>query len=136
MFPAWPLIDSTGRIDQVVQAQVSNHHLALVGSKAGLDDLILINPAQATVSTGVMAQTVEAILGAVYLDSKMDVQAVRAVMALLGLGWPVWIDAYMWTKRIGEFTWLDICCLPQGHPKALLVRDRIRLPDGMDGFWG
>jgi ribonuclease-3 len=36
-----------------------------------------------------MAQTVEAILGAVYLDSKMDVQAVRAVMALLGLGWPV-----------------------------------------------
>ena len=67
----------------------SNHHLALIGSKAGLENLILINPSQATVSTRVLAQTIEAILGAVYLDSKMDVQAVRAVMALLNLGWPV-----------------------------------------------
>ncbi|GIK05201.1 hypothetical protein Aspvir_009305 [Aspergillus viridinutans] len=78
-----------GYINQVVSSVGSNPHLAQTGSKAGLENLILINPSQASVSPGVMAQTVEAILGAVYLDSGMDVQAVRAVMAILNLGWPV-----------------------------------------------
>ncbi|GFF52847.1 hypothetical protein IFM51744_07950 [Aspergillus udagawae] len=78
-----------GYINQIVSSVASNSHLAQVGSKAGLENLILINPSQASVSPGVMAQTVEAILGAVYLDSEMDVQAVRAVMAVLSLGWPV-----------------------------------------------
>ncbi|RHZ47227.1 ribonuclease III domain-containing protein [Aspergillus thermomutatus] len=77
-----------GYINQIVSSIASNSHLAQMGSKAGLENLILINPSQTIVSPGVMAQTVEAILGAVYLDSEMDVQAVRAVMALLSLGWP------------------------------------------------
>ncbi|GFF29788.1 ribonuclease 3 [Aspergillus udagawae] len=80
---------SRGYINQIVSSVASNPHLAQMGSKAGLENLILINPSQASVSPGVMAQTVEAILGAVYLDSEMDVQAVRAVMAVLSLGWPV-----------------------------------------------
>ncbi|GIJ87013.1 hypothetical protein Asppvi_005912 [Aspergillus pseudoviridinutans] len=78
-----------GYINQIVSSVGSNPHLAQMGSNAGLENLILINPSQASVSPGVMAQTVEAILGAVYLDSEMDVQAVRAVMAALNLGWPV-----------------------------------------------
>ncbi|KAH1283726.1 hypothetical protein KXW56_001719 [Aspergillus fumigatus] len=63
---------SRGYINQIVSSTASNPNLA-----------------QASVSPGVMAQTVEAILGAVYLDSQMDVQAVRAVMASLSLGWPM-----------------------------------------------
>ncbi|KAF7164604.1 hypothetical protein CNMCM5623_009061 [Aspergillus felis] len=78
-----------GYINQIVSSVGSNPHLAQMGSNAGLENLILINPSQVSVSPGVMAQTVEAILGAVYLDSEMDVQAVRAVMAILSLGWPV-----------------------------------------------
>ncbi|RHZ60737.1 uncharacterized protein CDV56_106795 [Aspergillus thermomutatus] len=78
-----------GRIDQTVQAQASNPNLTQIGFQAGLENFILINPSQSTVSNNVMATTVEAILGAVYLDSDMNVQAVRAVMAVLNLGWPV-----------------------------------------------
>ncbi|KAH2035403.1 hypothetical protein KXW27_003641 [Aspergillus fumigatus] len=80
---------SRGYINQIVSSTASNPNLAQVGFKAGLESVILINPSQASVSPGVMAQTVEAILGAVYLDSQMDVQAVRAVMASLSLGWPM-----------------------------------------------
>ncbi|RHZ71792.1 hypothetical protein CDV55_105598 [Aspergillus turcosus] len=74
---------------QIRTSQGSNPRLAQIGLGAGLEDLLLINLSQTTVSTGVMASTVEAILSAVYLDSEMDVQAVRAVMAALDLGWPV-----------------------------------------------
>lgn len=89
MFLGWTTNRITGYINQIVSSTTSNPNLAQVGFKAGLESVILINPSQASVSPGVMAQTVEAILGAVYLDSKMDVQAVRAVMASLSLGWSV-----------------------------------------------
>ncbi|KAF7117630.1 hypothetical protein CNMCM5793_006722 [Aspergillus hiratsukae] len=87
--------NNVARGDRIVQSQASNRHLAHMGFKAGLESVILINPSQPTVSTGVMATTVEAILGAVYLDSEMNVQAVRAVMALLDLGWPACTDPYV-----------------------------------------
>jgi ribonuclease-3 len=37
------------------------------------------------VSDGIMATSVEALIGAVYLDSGLDINAVRAVMINLGI---------------------------------------------------
>ena len=57
------------------------------GRILGLQDCIHNNPAAGgTVSNGTMAQTVEAILGAVWLDSgASDLATVKAVMGTLGL---------------------------------------------------
>ena len=65
----------------------NNANLAQKGRALGLQDCIHNNPAAGgMVSNGTMAQTVEAILGAVWLDSGASgLTAVRAVMATLGL---------------------------------------------------
>ncbi|EAW12147.1 putative RNAse III [Aspergillus clavatus NRRL 1] len=78
------------KINDVVSPMVSNPNLAAKGFKVGLEQHILANPSQqGLVSHGVMANAVEAILGAVYLDSNLNTQAVRSAMACLGLAWPV-----------------------------------------------
>ncbi|MDI1491507.1 MAG: hypothetical protein OHK93_002716 [Ramalina farinacea] len=65
----------------------SNSNLAQTGRSHSLDTCIHNNPsAWGAVSNGVMAQTVEAILGAVWLDSGAGpMGAVTAVMNTLGL---------------------------------------------------
>lgn len=64
----------------------TNLHLAQVGFAKGIDKVILLNPSlQGVVQQRLMATTMEAILGAVYLDSHRDIQAVLRVSVHLGL---------------------------------------------------
>jgi len=57
-----------------------------MGFRNGLDRFVYINPAQdGVVSAGTMATTLEAILGAVYIDSLGNM---RRVAAGVGLCWP------------------------------------------------
>ncbi|KAL8692510.1 MAG: hypothetical protein Q9218_002485 [Villophora microphyllina] len=70
----------------VVLVTAGNIHLANVGNHLGLGKFIKKNTSQGTmVSTRVMTATVEAIIGAVFLDSHNDLSTVRQVMENLGL---------------------------------------------------
>lgn len=73
------------RLSRVVSDVGSNANLDMVGRTNGLDALINKNPSDkdASVGTTTMAGTVEAVLGAVYLDS--DMKSVAKVMQNLGL---------------------------------------------------
>lgn len=74
----------TGRASDIVQQVGSNANLDRVGRLHGLDVFVCRNPAQGDyVSPATMTTTVEAILGAVYLDS--DIGNVSRVMQTLGL---------------------------------------------------
>jgi ribonuclease-3 len=60
--------------------------LARAGFDNGLEAYIETNPSQGEfISDRVMATTVEAIIGAVYIDSKQDTAAVERTMAAFGL---------------------------------------------------
>lgn len=73
---------------KILQTKASNVNLAMVGRRMGLDKLVIVNPSQAgMVSDKVMANTVEALIGAVYMDSN-SVDAVRPVLAAMGLDGP------------------------------------------------
>ncbi|GKZ38559.1 hypothetical protein AbraIFM66950_010841 [Aspergillus brasiliensis] len=75
-------------IDQEIKAN-SKNHLTAVGFNLGLDAFVIVNPAQGrVVSTGVMAETIQALIGAVFIDSGHSVETVRSLVAKLGLGWP------------------------------------------------
>ncbi|KFY31752.1 hypothetical protein V493_00834 [Pseudogymnoascus sp. VKM F-4281 (FW-2241)] len=77
-----------GSMDSIVQRVVNNANLERVGRRNHIDDLVNRNPSQqGIVSPRIVADTVEAILGAVYLDSGNDIDCVRLVMARIGL-WP------------------------------------------------
>ncbi|KAL3258429.1 ribonuclease III [Aspergillus welwitschiae] len=72
----------------ILQTKASNANLALIGRKMGLDNVVIVNPSQAgMVSDKVMANTVEALIGAVYMDTG-SVDSVLPVLATLGLDWP------------------------------------------------
>ncbi|KAB8264066.1 ribonuclease III domain-containing protein [Aspergillus pseudonomiae] len=78
-----------GQINDTHSGKASNAFLARIGFQKGFDRYLYVNPSQGgTVSDKVMATTVEAILGAVYIDSGENIQAVRSVVAELGLAWP------------------------------------------------
>ncbi|ODM19420.1 hypothetical protein SI65_04404 [Aspergillus cristatus] len=76
-----------GAINGIVSAKGRNAYLAEQGSHNNLEPFIFKNPSQRDddVSKGPMADTVEAILGAVWYDSGKDLSAVQAVMETLGL---------------------------------------------------
>lgn len=74
----------TGRASDIVQQVGSNANLDSIGRLHGLDALVCRNPSQGGyISPATMTATVEAILGAVYLDSGID--DVSRVMQTLGL---------------------------------------------------
>lgn len=80
------LIILSGIGNELVATAGSNTNLAIKGRLRGLDGFVNNNPSQGnTVSDRTVAQTVEAILGAVWLDSK-DLATVRHVMETMGLG--------------------------------------------------
>jgi ribonuclease-3 len=62
-------------------------HLSSNGQAAGLDLFIITNPSQGNnpPSPGMIAITVEALLGAVWYDTGRNMQEVRDVMSRLGL---------------------------------------------------
>jgi ribonuclease-3 len=61
--------------------------LATTARDAGLDQHIILHPGHiGRVSDKTLATTIEAILGAVYLDTAKDMEAVSSVMTVLGLG--------------------------------------------------
>lgn len=73
-----------GRASDIVQQVGSNANLDRMGRLHGLDAMVCRNPSQgAHISPVTMTATVEAILGAVYLDSGID--EVSRVMQILGL---------------------------------------------------
>ncbi|KAE8418238.1 ribonuclease III domain-containing protein [Aspergillus pseudocaelatus] len=77
------------QINDTHSGKASNAFLARTGFQKGLDRYIYVNPSQDGIVSGkIMATTVEAILGAVYIDSGENIQAVRSVVAVLGLSWP------------------------------------------------
>lgn len=63
----------------------TNVNLVLVGFHRGLDRVIRPNPAQNYVQERLMATTMEAIIGAVYLDSGEDIVVTRQFIVDLGL---------------------------------------------------
>ena len=64
--------------------KTGNYHLCVVGWTAGLEPLIFKDRTQRTVLQALMATTVEAVLGAVWMDCK-DVEKVKRVMLVLGV---------------------------------------------------
>ena len=76
-------IERTGPTQDRISTVASNSNLACIGYRIGLEPLI--NPAKGAmgISKGTMADTVEAIIGAVYLDG--DVTEAMKVMSTLGL---------------------------------------------------
>lgn len=66
---------------------MSNANLGSVGKGRNLNDCVQLGNGQSSVSSKMMATTVEAIVGAVYLDGRADgINAVRGVMQNLGIG--------------------------------------------------
>ncbi|CAI7676664.1 unnamed protein product [Penicillium pancosmium] len=63
----------------------TNVNLSLVGFRRGLDGRIRPNPAQNYVQEKLMATTVEAIIGAVYIDSGENIVVTRQFIVNLGL---------------------------------------------------
>lgn len=75
-----------GAIAQILTTRANNAYLAERGFFQGLERLIFTNRSQGNfVSNGDMSDTVEAILGAVWMDSSEDIAAVHRVMQAFGL---------------------------------------------------
>ncbi|KIA75658.1 RNAse III [Aspergillus ustus] len=80
---------SRGAIQDIVGRLASNNNLAARGFALGIDRYILNNPSnQGAVPISLMATTMEAILGAVFLDNGESLAAVKLVIIQFGLGWP------------------------------------------------
>lgn len=76
-----------GTGDSLIQSQLSNSNLGIIGRQHGLEAHINNNPSQlGVVSDKTLATTVEAILGAVYLDCGKELENVKSVMRIFGLG--------------------------------------------------
>lgn len=74
-----------GVIQGVVSSVGANANLATIGLQHSLDRFVVGSPGSGgVVSAGIMASTVEAILGAAYLDA--GITAVVQIMRTLGLG--------------------------------------------------
>ena len=75
-----------GHGNNLVSSVGSNANLAIIARDADIDQHVLLHPGHiGRVSDKTLATTIEAILGAVYLDTAKDIEAVSRSMALLGL---------------------------------------------------
>ena len=77
-----------GSGDYLVSSSACNAKLSMRGYRNGLDRFVNnIDPGQkGVIANGTMATTVEAVIGAVYLDVAKDLDAVRKVMRTMGIG--------------------------------------------------
>ena len=79
-----------GNFDAIRQSVANNANLERIGNESGLVTFVNLHRGSlGVVSKVIMTATVEAVLGAVYLDSNMD--TVKRVMNTLGLVSP-WGD--------------------------------------------
>ncbi|KAB8239006.1 ribonuclease III domain-containing protein [Aspergillus alliaceus] len=78
-----------GQISNIISEKLSNTYLAQRGFSTGLAECVYKNRSQGnTIYPGPMASTVEAIIGAVFIDSGEKVTAAEGVMEALGISWP------------------------------------------------
>lgn len=71
---------------KLVDAVVSNKNLEIVALKHRLDSFVVKNPSQrGTLPRAAAASTIEALVGAVWLDSGRDFVAVQSVIDMLGI---------------------------------------------------
>ncbi|RDH26283.1 hypothetical protein BDQ94DRAFT_155783 [Aspergillus welwitschiae] len=81
--------ESRKQINQIVSRIASNRNLAQRGFELGLDRCVCKNLSQGNfVSDKLMATTVEAIAGAVFLETSWDRAALQRIVDALGLAWP------------------------------------------------
>ncbi|PYI16645.1 ribonuclease III [Aspergillus japonicus CBS 114.51] len=79
----------TRNASRVVSRIAGNTNLAQRGFELGLDQYIVKNPSQGNyVADKLMATTVEAIVGAVFLETNWDQEALQRAITALGLAWP------------------------------------------------
>ncbi|KAL2850211.1 hypothetical protein BJY01DRAFT_245520 [Aspergillus pseudoustus] len=73
---------SRGDIQDIIGRVTSNEYLAARGFELGIDTYILNNPSnQGAVPVKLMAATMEATIGAVFLDNEESLAAVRSIIA-------------------------------------------------------
>jgi ribonuclease-3 len=73
----------------MVKQLAGNDNLAARGFELGIDAYILNNPAhQGAVPKSLMATTMEAIMGAVFVDNGESLPPVRPIIAAFGLSVP------------------------------------------------
>lgn len=67
-------------------SRLGNDNLSKVGFTLKMDDSIIVNPGTQAVSNNMMATTVEAIIGAAFLDAGTNgLTVVRGIMDTLGV---------------------------------------------------
>lgn len=71
----------------MIKNKAGNANLYKQGFNLGIDKFIIKNPSQVDIGRNVMATTMEAIIGAVYLDCNQRIQPCADVMAALDLSW-------------------------------------------------
>ncbi|KGO73438.1 hypothetical protein PITC_085760 [Penicillium italicum] len=79
---------SRAQISDMLQKRTGNVYLGKQGFDLGIDKLVVKNPSQPEIMPSVMATTMEAIVGAVYLDCNQQISPCADVMTALGLSWP------------------------------------------------
>ena len=78
----YPTEQMTDRLDLIK----SRGYLAALGESKGLGNHLLLNPCQGgQIMPRTMAAAVAALIGAVLLDSELDITVVKAVMIRLGI---------------------------------------------------
>ncbi|OQE13366.1 hypothetical protein PENFLA_c049G05728 [Penicillium flavigenum] len=75
-------------IFEMIKQRAGNAYLSKQGFDLGIDKFIVKNPSQTFVGDNVMAATMEAIVGAVYIDCNGQIAPCADVMTALGLSWP------------------------------------------------
>ncbi|OJD14057.1 hypothetical protein AJ78_05563 [Emergomyces pasteurianus Ep9510] len=74
-------------INVVLAARASNKYLASQGFEKSLDKCVYrVN--EVAISMNIMATTVQALLGAVFLDCNKNISVLQEVIKALGLHWP------------------------------------------------
>jgi ribonuclease-3 len=77
---------NTGHGNNLFSNICSSANLTIVVRDAGIDQHVILHPGHiGRVSDKTLATTIEAFLGAVYLDTAKDIEAVKRTMNLLGL---------------------------------------------------
>lgn len=74
-------------------AQLSNNHLAAVAREIGLDRCLIPHPGHfGRLSDATLATSLEAVIGAIYLDCGGSISLIESVMRKININMPAQID--------------------------------------------